>query len=511
MKSIQIQNLRSLQNTGKIILRPITILVGENSSGKSTFLRTFPLFRQGFEQNSTGPILWYGKYVDFGSFDDSVNVFSEEKSISFNFEFGEIDISEMTNIFGEEPTFEKPVFLQIGFKISKVKGKEEFVSDIRSVFADNTFCFEINKDRKFAKFQINDNDFTFEASNLYARHIVGVLPRFILEAYDRTTHKKIKTTNFNVRFYNLFSKYFPGFPESKIGPSIIRRIFLGSSEDILLRIKNIVIEECPEEYKRLADWSISTQEFIELRDLALAAQLPGLLFYFNSALFDFSKNVRYIAPLRATAERYYRIQNLSVGEIDFQGQNLATILNNLSKNDLRNLSKWLGENFDFELQPSSSKGHTSINLVQGKMGFNLADVGFGYSQLLPILIQLWKSSLGSQRFRKKNNSTIIAIEQPELHIHPRLQGKLAIAFTKIINEAKKNENNIQLVIETHSEKLINTFGRLVADGVLDKGDINIILFEKPHAEIPSSIRISCFDSEGFLQNWPFGFFEPELD
>ena len=56
LKKIGIKNVRSLENTGMIQLAPITLLVGENSSGKSTFLRTFPLIKQSISKRTDGPI-----------------------------------------------------------------------------------------------------------------------------------------------------------------------------------------------------------------------------------------------------------------------------------------------------------------------------------------------------------------------------------------------------------------------------------------------------------------------
>lgn len=55
MKSIEIKNMRCLKDTGIIELPPITILVGENSSGKSTFLRSFPLLKQSFRKRKMAP------------------------------------------------------------------------------------------------------------------------------------------------------------------------------------------------------------------------------------------------------------------------------------------------------------------------------------------------------------------------------------------------------------------------------------------------------------------------
>ncbi|MBK7918403.1 MAG: AAA family ATPase [Chloroflexi bacterium] len=87
MQEINIQNLRCLEDTGKIELKPITVLLGQNSSGKSTFLRFFPLLRQSAESTTKGPILWYGGLTDFGSFSAALNRYSMKQVIKFGFHF----------------------------------------------------------------------------------------------------------------------------------------------------------------------------------------------------------------------------------------------------------------------------------------------------------------------------------------------------------------------------------------------------------------------------------------
>jgi AAA15 family ATPase/GTPase len=67
---LRIKNFRSLADTKDIDIKPITILIGKNSSGKSSFLRTFPMLKQSTEERTKSPILLYGNYVDFGSYKD---------------------------------------------------------------------------------------------------------------------------------------------------------------------------------------------------------------------------------------------------------------------------------------------------------------------------------------------------------------------------------------------------------------------------------------------------------
>ena len=76
----RIQNLRSIKDSGEIRLKPIMILLGANSSGKSTFLRSFPLFTQSVDKKLRGPIAWFDtSFVDFGDFKTAKNRFAEEE------------------------------------------------------------------------------------------------------------------------------------------------------------------------------------------------------------------------------------------------------------------------------------------------------------------------------------------------------------------------------------------------------------------------------------------------
>jgi len=263
------------------------------------------------------------------------------------------------------------------------------------------------------------------------------------------------------------------------------------------------------------DWDENSEDFLKLRDILIAFNVLQFLQIYEEELSNFARSIRYIAPVRATAERYYRIQNLAVDEVDFQGQNLPMFLRNLTDTERKNFSEWTESLFGFSFQPSPSGGHTSIYVSQGEgIKFNLTDMGFGFSQILPILTQLWQLSQkrAIRRIRPfGGNSIYFTMEQPELHLHPRMQSRLAVAFSSIIQQAMKENIDLRLIIETHSDTILNTFGRLIANGALNPELINVVLFEKPHADQPSNVRISNYDNKGYLTNWPYGFFEPEWE
>jgi hypothetical protein len=81
LRSLRLTNYRSFLDTGTIELRPIVVLVGANSSGKSSLLRFFPLLRQTHEKPTRGPLLWYGDDVDLGDFSNVVCRAADEPRI----------------------------------------------------------------------------------------------------------------------------------------------------------------------------------------------------------------------------------------------------------------------------------------------------------------------------------------------------------------------------------------------------------------------------------------------
>lgn len=162
--------------------------------------------------------------------------------------------------------------------------------------------------------------------------------------------------------------------------------------------------------------------------------------------------VSYIAPVRATAERYYKLRNLAADEVDCRGKNLPIFLNSLPQGLFEDFQKWLLENLGFQVFTLVSECHVSLKTQkQGQAkAINLSDAGFGYSQILPIVTQLWyiaaKRLCGVRnRNGKKSMSGFVksAIQASRLSIHaadvknhPDFSDKLVILQGK--NRKEKN-------------------------------------------------------------------------
>jgi predicted ATPase len=511
MNAIRIVNLRSLEDTGYIDLKPITILVGQNSSGKSTFLRAFPLLRQSFEERTTGPILWYGRYVDFGSFKDSINSNAKEKEISFGFKF-ELK-PDIRRRHDQRRNGNKKKDIEIFITIqSSDSNTEGYVSNISLQIDKNRFQISLGLKGEVRNLIINDAKMP---SHLPSRPSPAHLPMNSL----------IPVFKFEIKYLlrDIFMEVLEDIMESEPKSKTKQKYFLkffNTMTDIEYERVDQLFTEFPNELFVENVLSIMdnlkeplTDEQMEI--IKISSQLSllsSLLRELQNYISYFSRNSTYIAPVRATAERFYRPQNLSVDDVDFQGKNLAVFLRSLNQSELAKFNKWTEKHFNFSAKVRVSGGQLSIAIREGGIERNLADTGFGYSQILPVITHLWSLTISKPKsLVRRNIPTLFSIEQPELHLHPRLQAKVSDALVDAYKISKDENFRLQLLVETHSETIVNRLGHRVAKGDINPNDINVVIFNKDKPELPTKVSVGKFDKEGYLINWPYGFFEPDFE
>lgn len=489
MKSIRVSNLRCLSDTGEIEMKPLMILVGANSSGKSSFLRIFPLFKQSIETKKRGPLLWFGPEVDFGSFESSV--LRGENLMHFDFQYeenriegkpshprgiiGDIYLSSLSITIGSFDNHDRITHLELLFC------KDQ---SIRIDFAKDGMYVSVNE-RSYG----DDEDIAFGTFNRF-----GIIPSvFISNKKSASIREVLKARILKEA-------------NGRIDKKILER-------DALDQLLYAPLDSKANMRQRICETiqlSEEDNQFLSfVNDTIILSQLDDILDSVNTILLSDFGNVSYIKPLRASAERYYRTQNFTVEELASDGHNMAMFLNELNADPAKKkaFQKWTKSKFKFEVDTEEGYGHISIKIKDDKNDDydNIADMGSGYAQLLPIIIMLWqKMSAKDTRalfYRLHFKPTrIIAIEQPELHLHPSIQMRFADVLSSLITEAKSN--NISFIIETHSKEIINRLGIKVEEKALDPEDVSILLFDETH-----KVRKARFTPEGVLQNWPIGFFE----
>lgn len=277
-----------------------------------------------------------------------------------------------------------------------------------------------------------------------------------------------------------------------------------------LMYKNMKALDAPQSWRDfLHNNGPESIHFAQLKAKIIASRLLVILDWLAEELDRYFLGVRYLKPLRASAERYYRYQELAVDEIDPEGANLPMFLDSLSKKRLKSFGDWTEKYLGGRVSVAKTEGHISLLFAApGEEPNNVADMGFGISQVLPIAAQLWLASSDSHEEMALNGNpaTCLVVEQPELHLHPEYQARLADLFVAVAQDSKVDTP--KMIIETHSPHLINRLGHLLSEDVIDPNLVQIVIFEQPDNSIETNVRVATFDSRGALTNWPVGFFDP---
>ena len=159
----------------------------------------------------------------------------------------------------------------------------------------------------------------------------------------------------------------------------------------------------------------------------------------------------------------------------------------------------LGIDHRFDPIITAEAGRVSITdwqLIDSRSGapVSLAEVGYGVSQLLPIIDVCL---IATQR--------IICVEEPELHLHPRLQAKLGNLFA-----ASVLRRGNQLIVETNSESILLRVRRLIRQGKLRPDDVAVLYVDNSDADGAHARRLRLGEKGELLDPWPTGFFDDRL-
>ncbi|MGK3968660.1 AAA family ATPase [Sorangium sp. So ce118] len=400
ISAIAVEGFKSVRKRTEIAIRPLTLLAGTNSSGKSSIMQPPLLMKQTLEAlYDPGALLLDGPHVRFTAIEQLFSRFggrsSNQFSVSIQPSIGKVDVR-----FQKQP-----------------KGGLDVVE--MTAFAPHG------------------------AVSRYSRGIV---------------HK-----------------------EGEYVVSVVRqRCFLRS---------------------QVFKWVGETQRAIDTTDRA-----PYVPLAVQSARDDL-RAIIHVAALRGNPERTYR--TTAVGD-EFPGPfepYVASIIHHWqTKKDIRlkqlgaALEK-LGLNWTIK---ASRVDDTRVELRVGRLKqrargraqdlVSIADVGFGVSQCLPVLVALLTARPGQ----------LVYIEEPEIHLHPRAQ----VALAQILADAASR--GVRVVIETHSSLLLLGVQALVAEGALRPELVALHWFSLTKDGV-TQVRSADLDEAGAFGDWPEDFAEVALD
>jgi predicted ATPase len=446
LTELQIKNFKGWKDTGKIRMAPITVLFGTNSSGKSSIGQFLMMLKQTAESSDKARVLHPGDKstpVDLGSFSEVLFGRDLTRELSFSIAWSEQAALQFKDVISERTIAGRDVaFDACIVAASKEEARpvcREFAYALKETAGGTTVLTARMKPHK-------------RRSGKYDLECQGI-------DLIRQTGRPWELPG-PIHFY--------GFPD----------------------------------------------------ETSVYFQNATALLEFPFALQKLLKRLFYLGPLREHPARQYPWAGDKPEQVGFAGENwvgaiLAARNRKISpgKRQVRSIraqpfeqviARWLKElglihSFSVESIKGTRDYRVLVQVNTHSEKVSIPDVGFGVSQILPVLVQC---------FYAPPDSTIV-IEQPELHLHPSIQQGLADLFIEVIRSREDgNDRRIQLIVESHSEHFLRRLQRRIADQTVDQEDV-AAYFCSPGKDALTLGELQV-DMFGNILNWPPNFFGDQM-
>jgi len=422
------KNFRCFRDTGWLTIRPLTILIGPNNSGKTSVIAPLLLLTQTIlcrDRNTA--LVTRGPLIGAGTFKDIVFNHETDLDVYFGIRFHTHDQDRSLKKVGEYP----PGVIELTFAANETPQ----TCVLKSYAVQDIFK------RPFLKrTRLSSGNYSLSGMP----KLQGAERRKILDSHP-------------INFLFTPSKTLSQFQ-------------IGAKPD---KIQNIRFSE----------------EF--------SLYLSIISFVFDK-LFSIFNNLIYIGPLRERPKRFYEVLGEALESVGPTGERAPNLLRVHYKKFRQKLNHWVRT---FEMGQELSFKDLSDDLFEinfkskfSKSKTNIADAGFGASQVLPLITQAIAAAPYS----------LTLAEQPEIHLNPKLQCALADLFVEMATTKHR------LIVETHSEHLLLRLRRLVASGKISHDDVAIYFVEREGGQ--STIRHVPIQKNGHIElaDWPTGFFGDTL-
>ncbi len=442
LTDLRIENFKAWQDTGPVRLAPLTVLFGSNSSGKSSILQLLLMLRQTVESSDRRRVLHFGDKgtpVDLGAFIDVISGHDARRPLSFSLSWRP-----------PEPLL---------------------ATDVR------TSCVYEGVDLSFSA-ELRSTQSTQKANP----------PRLVVQEleYALTGGKRDMRLGLRRNARREYSVTSDGFhPVRTLGrkwPVSAPTHFHGFPDDVNTRFQNL--------------------EFAADLTLALEEELTS---------------IAYLGPLREPPERLYRWSGEEPDHVGWRGErSIEALLAGADRRFQRKkrhryrelqviVAEWLkqlGVIDEFEVRSIRRGGdqyEVRVRAPHGRDYVLLTDVGFGVSQVVPVVVQCFYA----------NANDVLILEQPEIHLHPSVQANLADLFIEALRIREDGaERGLQLIVESHSEHFLRRLMRRVAEGVISLDEV-ALYFARPGAQ-GSRLEPLEIDELGSIGNWPEDFFGDQM-
>lgn len=492
IESITFNKFRIFDSEFEMELKPITFLVGPNSSGKSSVLKSFLLLKSNYSSNLQ-VLDFTGDKHNLGTFSNTINKKFKENDnelIQFNLKTKLRFDSFFGGSLNKEPiTTKRSVFNVL----------RENLSAEPSTIILSLYYKKIERSGKLAKLEmkVSGDDKSFlmlniandlsESHNMFIDGNAIKKEKNIDRLFFDYINRNVKTKqNKNEKTNKLYS-----VPSTSSSQSGSKQIFYDEPILVFSKLFKLFLDD----YGHSED---------ELHNYFLRYPLKQILQDFSLIL----ENTEYIEAVRANTKRLYTndSQGTSFNELilDYNSREVP-------EKSIAFINKWLKE-FDIanEIIFDNVEGvATTVYLKTDEDSIALADLGYGITQFLPILLKIGLEQPIPKTNKKTPQSQIvkklILLEEPETNLHPKLQSLLA---DFIVDAIKTFE--VRFIIETHSEYIIRRLQILTVDKVI-KNDESLIYYfnsEKDSSKGNQKItKIEILPNGSLTKDFGEGFFD----
>ena len=591
LERIEIGNFKAFGDIQTIDIKPLTLLFGGNSSGKSTILQSLIYLSEAIKTSDWNVLTTTqgGHYIDFGGLKNVVHQKDYTKTIHFGFTISGIRIispvhfkkdsidfstdefrswffqNQTQNRLGitthdleknELPYYECTYTFRFGIntnETSELYEQDDRIEYFSITEEDVELIYYSDKSTKRRKIKpdkqifdiYRDIDLLEKRGKQFSIRVLNPVSRFFLKSY-------IYNEELDSSHFSQLSSLFKSYKKQKYYEQIIRKKGISPDYDQFLSFWSISDQD---EYKD-PFFRIFSDELNTINSLiGFGTNVDELKYPLENScnLSDYLSSIEHIGYFRPVPDRIIYDSKTK----EYTDKNLDAIWHKLilDSNLREHVNEYLSEpdklDMGYELivqtwkseSKSSGKSRTLKTLeiidLQTDTIVNLREVGQGVIQLIPILTAI----LDPQK-------KIVSIEQPELHLHPALQARLAHIIAEyshdreLVKEPSSKEKKRLIfkypikgkifLIETHSEHIIKAIqlyfirsgnfsrkstllaigdsGGYIKSNQLNKENINIIYIKKDHKSHQSTIRRIKLDDTGSLQEpFPDDFFELSAD
>lgn len=543
LKSIEIENFKSFGSRTTVELAPITLVLGQNSAGKSSILHALTLLKQTRAGRDVGaPLLPRAEdgIIDLGSFHELLFDHDTKRALRIGFQLVPDESPGLSQYYRRTFASDKPASLGLSVSFTRKSADTEVtVQDLQIASTDPneliaTFrARPLNKQERRAalapvwtgggmtRLRRRDNVTGADCTAVSDSEAIW-LPMY------RAWHKRrdrvceqLQSDLSELQHTPLFGQD-DHVPDDLPSEQVYRDAIAFYSSDfafadfvtrmsawctsIVVGVDGFIPHRLRRPWERSLPEAGSvawSRRVIGRSRLSLPLlDVAGLAVRAGRMTDDMLDKLFPMGPWRRPPQRWYIFTGTRPLDVGYRGDLLPDLLYRHPELVVQ-ANEWLSRlDLGYELIVTPIGGNDSdlfeVRLVDVKransVNVALPDVGFGVSQILPFIVQ---SLAASER--------LISIEQPEVHIHPRLQADLG----ELIATTIRPPYGHQYLIETHSEHLVLRIQKLVREEKLRPDDVAVIFVSR--GTNGSTIKRLALDDDGdFVDDWPGGFFPERL-